>query len=215
MFNYIAFFFGLWIINYFLRDVNAGAMVSYPFAESALLPKILPGTRVSLGLVIAAVFVILAVLFMFKTRWGYRIRVTGENAQFAKYSGINTGKVVIYSQLIGGLLAGIGGSIETLGMYKRFSWQTLPGYGWDGVIIAILSRNNPAYVPLAAFFLAYLRIGADLMSRYSDVPNELVSIIQGVMIILIAASSFLAKYRHRLVYEEATHTETATAGGKA
>jgi simple sugar transport system permease protein len=165
------------------------------------------------GFLVAAAFVVLCVLLMFKTRWGYQIRVTGVNASFARYSGIKTGNVVIYSQAIGGLLAGIGGAIETLGMYTRFSWQSLPGYGMDGVIVAILARNNPAYVPIAAFFLAYLRIGADLMSRYSDVPNELVALIQGIIIILIAANSFLAKYRHRLVYEEATHLEAAPAGG--
>ncbi len=213
MFNYIALFFGLWLINYFLRDVNAGAMVSYSFSKSALLPKLFAGTRVSVGFIAAVAFVVLSVLLMFRTRWGYQIRVTGVNGNFARYSGIGTGRVVIYSQLIGGLLAGIGGSIETLGMYTRFSWQSLPGYGMDGVIVAILARNNPLYVPVAAFFLAYLRIGADLMSRYSDVPNELVALIQGVMIILIAASSFLSKYRHRLVYEEATRLEAIPGGG--
>jgi simple sugar transport system permease protein len=214
MFNYVALFLGLWIINYYLRDVNAGAMVSYTFLPTAQIPRLVPGTRVSVGLLVVAAFVVLCALFMFKTRWGYQVRVTGVNESFAKYSGIRTGVVVVYSQLIGGLIAGVGGSVETLGMYTRFSWQALPGYGMDGVIVAILARNNPLYVPVAAFFLAYLRIGADLMSRYSDVQNELVSIIQGVMIILIAASSFLARYRHRLVYEEATHLEAQAAGGQ-
>jgi general nucleoside transport system permease protein len=109
--------------------------------------------------------------------------------------------------VIGGFIAGMGGSIEVLGMYTRFSWQALPGYGWDGVIVAILARNNPLFVPVAAFFLAYLRIGADIMARYSDVPNEFVALIQGTIIILIAASSFLETYRHKLVFKEATRAE--------
>ncbi len=204
MFNYIAFFFGLFLINYYLRDVNAGAMVSYQFKVTALLPKLVPRTRISVGIFVVIALVFVATAFMYKTRWGYRIRLTGANARFAQYSGIDTNAVVIYSQAIGGFIAGLGGSVEILGMYTRFSWQSLPGYGWDGVIVAILARNNPLFVPVAAFFLAYLRIGADIMSRYSDVPNEFVSLIQGTIIILIAANSFLARYRHRLVYKEAT-----------
>ena len=118
MFNYIALFFGLFLINYFLRDVNAGAMVSYLFKDSALLPRLIPKTHVSIGFVIAIIFIVLSVFFMFKTRWGYRIRITGVNPSFARYSGINTGSVIIYSQAIGGLLAGVGGAIETLGIWR-------------------------------------------------------------------------------------------------
>jgi len=203
MLNYVALFLGLYIINYFLRDVNAGAMVSYKLAESSKLIKLIPKTRVHFGILIAAVAVITVFYFMFRTRWGYRIRLTGLNSSFARYSGIKTASVVILAQLLGGFVAGAGGSIEILGMYRRFSWQALPGYGWDGVIVAILARNNPALIPVGAFFLAYLRIGADLMARTSDVQSEVVYIIQGVMIVLIAAESFMAHYRHKLVFKEA------------
>lgn len=209
MFNYIAFFFGLFLINYALRDVNAGAMVSLSFQKTALLPKLVPKTRISYGLFVAVALVVAAALFMQRTRWGYRIRLTGANDSFARYSGIATSAVVVYSQAIGGFIAGMGGSIEVLGMYTRFTWQSLPGYGWDGVIVAILARNNPVFVPVAAFFLAYLRIGADIMARYSDVPNEFVAIIQGTIIILIAASAFLDTYRHKLVFKEATKRGSA------
>lgn len=211
MFNYIAFFFGLYLINYILRDANAGAMVSYSFKPAALLPRLVPKTRISYGLIVAVLLVVAAAAFMFNTRWGYRIRLTGANAEFARYSGINTNAVVVYSQIAGGFVAGLGGSIELLGMYTRFTWQSLPGYGWDGIIVAILARNNPLYVPVAAFFLAYLRIGADIMSRYSDVPNEFVALIQGTIIILVAASSFLATYRHRLVFKEALGSDAKGA----
>ncbi len=203
MFNYIAYFFGLYLINYFLRDVNAGAMVSHRFVETSKLIKIIPKTRVHFGILIAAVMVVITAIFLFRTRWGYRIRVIGTNIRFARYSGINTDRAIILSQVIGGFIAGMGGSIELLGMYRRFEWQYLPGYGWTGVIVAILARNNPVYVPVAAFFLAYMRIGADIMSRSTDMPNEFVAIIQGIIIILIAATSFLSKQRHKMVVKEA------------
>ncbi len=203
MFNYIAFFFGLYLINYFLRDVNAGAMVSYPFGETAKLIKLIPKTKVHFGIFIAILMIFLSAVFIFRTRWGYRIRVIGKNIAFAEYSGINTANTILLSQLVGGFIAGMGGAVEVLGLYRRFTWQSLPGYGWTGVIVAILARNNPLYVPVAAFFLAYLSIGADIMSRQTDVPNEFVAIIQGVIIILVAAEAFLARQRHKLVVKEA------------
>jgi len=203
MLNYIALFLGLYIINYYLRDINAGAMVSNKIANTSKLIRLIPRTRIHFGIIIAIVSVLAVYYLMFRTRWGYRIRMTGQNDSFARYSGIKTASVVILAQLLGGFMAGIGGSVELLGMYRRFSWQTLPGYGWDGVIVAILARNNPALIPVGAFFLAYLRIGADLMARTSDVQAEIVYIIQGVMIVLIAAESFLAQYKHKLVYKAA------------
>lgn len=203
MFNYVALFLGLYIINYYLRDVNAGAMVSHKLLDTSKLVKLIPGTRVHFGILIAILAVIASYYFMYRTRWGYRIRLTGLKSSFARYTGIKTASVIIISQLLGGFIAGVGGSIEILGMYRRFSWQALPGYGWDGIIVAILARNNPALIPVGAFFLAYLRIGADLMSRTSDVQSEVVYIIQGVMIVLIAAESFLAQYRHKIVFKEA------------
>lgn len=212
MLNYIAFFFGLFLINYHFRDVNAGAMVSHKFLASARLTRLtklipnLPRTRVHTGLFVAIIIIILAYLLIYRTKWGYEIRVTGENQKFALYSGINTAKVIIMSQAIGGFIAGVGGATEVLGMYKRFSWQMSPGYGWDGVIVAILARNNPALVPVGAFFLAYLRIGADMMARTSDVQSEFVAIIQGIMIVLIVAESFLSKYKHKLVFKDAKQT---------
>jgi simple sugar transport system permease protein len=205
MLNYISLFIGIYLLNYYFRDPQAGAIESDRLPASAKLLRIIPKTRVHFGLIIAIVVVIACYYFIYRTKWGYEIRVTGENKRFAEYSGINTAKVIILSQVVGGFIVGMGGSVEILGMYKRFSWQSLPGYGWDGIIVAILARNNPAYVPLGAFFLAYLRIGADLMSRTSDVQNEVVAIIQGVIIVFIVAESFLSRYKHRLVYKEAKH----------
>lgn len=203
MLNYIVFFIGMYLLNYHFRDPDAGAMYSYKFPGGANLMRLIPKTRVHFGLILVAVMIVLCYYFLYQTKWGYAIRVTGENKRFAEYSGINTAKIIILSQVIGGFIAGMGGATEVLGMYKRFSWQSLPGYGWDGVIVAILARNNPAAVPVAAIFLAYLRIGADQMSRSTDVQGEVVAIIQGVIIVLIVAESFLSKYKHKLIYKEA------------
>ncbi len=195
MFNYIFYFLGLYIVNYHIRDPQASVFASYKFAKTFALPRILAGTRLHAGFFIAIVSVILLYIYIYKTKWGYELRTVGDNIEFAKYSGIQTTKVLIVSQFIGGALAGIGGAVEMSGMYRRFLWDVPMSYAWDGVIIALLAKNNPKYVPFAAFFLSYLRIGADLMSRRGDVDNEIIAIIQAVMILLIAAERFLAHWK--------------------
>ena len=120
------------------------------------------------------------------------------------------------------LSAGVGGGIEMLGRYKTFSWSSLPGYGWTGITIAILAGNNPWFVPPAAFFMAYLSKGCDLMATYAKVPAQLIDIIQGVIFLFFAAEQFLSKYRQKLVVKSAEEEiarkkalEEAKEGGHA
>ncbi|MGB5822938.1 MAG: ABC transporter permease [Proteocatella sp.] len=201
MLNYIMLFLGSYILQYFMLDSNAGFPASHLLEKSAKLPVMIPKTRVHSGLILAIVLVVIVYLFIYKTKWGYAIRMVGQNENFSKYSGISVGSTIIMSQVIGGALAGMGGATEVLGMYTRFSWINLPGYGFDGIIIAILSKNNPKFVPLSAFFLAYLRIGADIMARRTDVAPEVVAVVQALIILLIAAKMFLNKYKHRKIVE--------------
>jgi simple sugar transport system permease protein len=90
--------------------------------------------------------------FLNQTKAGYQMRMIGQNPQFAKYSGINVVKYVIIAQVIGGALAGIGGAVDILGKYDRFIWLTSNGYGFDGMMIAVIAKGNPKHVPLAALF---------------------------------------------------------------
>jgi len=202
MLNYVFFYFTRYFVNTIFKDSNAGYVATYLLPLSAKLPKIIGGTRIHAGLFILAVIVVVTVIFMRRTVWGYALIQTGRNPAFAEYSGINTGMVTVYSQLVGGCIAGIGGSVEVLGMYDRFQWQNLPGYGFDGVIVAILAKNKPQYVPLAAFLLSYIRIGADRMSTATDVTSEMISIIQGIIIMLVAAQAFMSSQRQKMLIKE-------------
>jgi len=207
MLNFVALNLGLYLILNHFRDLTAGSLSSLPFPETALLPTIVSGTRIHFGIFIVIFMVILSWLFLAKTKWGYALRMTGMNISFAKYSGISTAAVVLYSQFIGGFLAGMGGAVEIIGMYDRFKWQFMPSYAFDGVIVAVLAKKNPLYVPVAAILLAYIRIGADTMSVNSHVSFEMISIIQGFIIIMIAANAFLKQYRQRMVVKEATQND--------
>lgn len=210
MLNYVLLYFGVFMLRSFIRDPNKGALASYAIPESAKLSKVLQGTRLHSGFYIAILCIILCYLFLYKTVWGYKIRMTGYNENFSDYIGISTGKVIIGSQLIGGFIAGIGGSTEILGMYVRFQWSSLPGYGFDGIMVATLAQLNPIFVPFAAVFLAYMRIGADIMARNSDVPSEVVIIIQAIIIVLVASSGFLAKWKNKRLL---SNTKKSLASG--
>lgn len=203
MLNFILFNLGLFVINNYFRDINAGSMASWKFLSTATLPNIFRGTRLHLGIFIAIFIYIASCFFINKTGYGYKLRVTGQNILFAKYSGMKTSLIILLSQFIGGFVASIGGATEILGMYDRFKWQELTGYGFDGIIVAILSKENPIFVPISAFFLAYLRIGADKMGGATDITFEIVSILQGIIIMLIAAKRFLSTYRQKMVEKEA------------
>ncbi|TWH79040.1 ABC transporter permease [Sedimentibacter saalensis] len=214
MMNYLILYFANYVLSNFLRDPNAGAVVSFAVPQAAQLNTIFTGTRIHIGLFIALAVAVFGYIFMFKTKIGYELRLTGENRSFARYSGINVIKITLISQLIGGFIFGIGGGVELLGMYNRFTWTSLLGYGWDAIIITTLAKKNPLYVPFAAFFLAYLRTGASIMARSTDVVTEIVTITQGIIILLVVAEQFLSKYKHKMIAKEAKATLTNETEGE-
>ena len=208
MLNYIIMYVIKFLMNTYLADKTRGQIMSYSFRETANIAPIVnntifSGAKLTWGFVIAIVCVILCGLFMYRSRWGYAIRMIGINQDFSKYSGMKVAGVIVLSQVLGGFLAGAGGGVEMLGRYTAFSWSALPGYGWTGITIAILAGNNPYMVPLAAFFMAYLSKGCDLMATYAKVPAQLIDIIQGVIFLFFAAEQFLSGYRQSLVVKTA------------
>lgn len=211
MLNYVCLYVGLYVITTYLYDPEMSSNYSYKFPESMLLARIIPGTRINTGLIIAALCILAAYLLLNKTPFGYKVTLVGKNGKMARYSGIATGGVIVASQLLGGVFAGLGGAVDMFGMYKRFQYSGLTGYGWDGVLIAIVAYHKAQYVPFAALFLAYLRTGADIMARNSDIPSEIVKIIQAIVILLISASAILSGYKKKLVVQEAKELEREEA----
>lgn len=204
MLNYAIGFFVLYLFNYFARDPNSTNLQSYRMPDNVNLGKIFKGTKLHYGILILFAVIVIAYLYIYKTKGGFTLRTVGSNEHFANYSGINVGKTVILAQIIGTGIAGLGGSVEMLGIYKTFMWTASPGYGFDGVIIATLARRNPKNIPLAAFFLAYIRVGADILNRTSDIPAEIISVVQAAIILLIAAQAFLSKWKQKQIVEVST-----------
>lgn len=213
MLNYVCLYLGMFFIRTFVRNPESGELQSLEFQKNAILSQIVPGTRIHTGVLVAAVCAAAAYLFLFRSRMGYKVRLVGENQAFSRYSGIKVISTILTAQAVAGLIGGMGGACEMMGMFTRFKWSALPGYGWDGIIVATLAHNNPKHVVWGALFLAYMRVGADIMTRMTDVQNEVVSVIQGVVIILVVAEGFLAGWKKRRIFREAM--EQASDGGEA
>lgn len=202
MMNYISYFLVLFLVNNYFRDKTAGALVSHKFPQTAWLST-LTKYRLNSGLFIAIGLSVLVGLLLYRTKWGYQIRVVGANKKFGLYSGIKTMSVIFWVQILSGAIAGLAGGIELAAMYRRFVWQSLPGYGFDGIIVAILARNNPFLVIPSALFIAYLRIGANIMGRTTGVAPEIVVVLQSLMILLITAEALLERFKQKAVAKEA------------
>ena len=115
------------------------------------------------------------------------------------------GGTIVLAQVAGGMLSGMAGSIEVLGRYTSFKWNNLPGYGWDGMTVAILAKNNPIFVPLASFFIAYLDRGCQLMATNCNISANMIDIVQAVI--------FLFGYRQKLVVKSTEEELLAAEGG--
>lgn len=208
MFNTILYGVGLYILNYYFRETNTVVLRSVELKSTALLNKIIPGSSVHSGLILAFFSIYACNILTEKSKLGYEIKLTGTNPRFAEYSGINTKRIIVLVSIISGFISGIGGSVEILGVYDSFKWTSLPGLGFDGALIAMLAKNKPRNVLFAALFLSYIRIGADLMSRITDIPSEMVGIMQGVIILLISGRRFLQNYKNKLILEEVKNNES-------
>ncbi len=206
MMNYIAYYLVLFLVNNYFRDKTAGALVSYRFPETAWLAT-LTRYRLNSGIFINVAMAVITGIVVYRTKLGYQIRAVGANKKFAFFSGIETVKVTFWIQILAGSLAGLGGAVEISAMYRRFIWQSLPGYGFDGIIVAILARNNPFLVPFTALFIAYLRTGANIMARTTGIAPEIVIVLQAIMIFLITAEALLERIKTRLIEKEAIKGE--------
>ena len=164
---------------------------SSPLLDTARLPIILKGTRAHLGIILALLFVVLFYLVLWKSKKGYEIRVSGQNANAAIYSGINTQRNIVLVMLLAGGLAGLAGATEVMGVQGRLFPTVSPGYGFDGIAVALIGANTAPGIVAGAFLFGILRAGGNSMQRATGVPVAIISVIQAVVIIMVVATGFL------------------------
>lgn len=204
MLNTILFGVGFYLLKSKMKDMDVTGVASKPFAETAKLSIIIPKTNVTTGFLILIVVTAIVWFIYKKTKLGYTIKMTGINKEFAKYSGMSFFALTMIVHFMSGFIAGMGSSIHLMSMYERFTWSALPGYGFDGCLVAMLGKNHPIGAFVAAFGLSYLRTGSDIMARNTDVPVEMIAIVEMALVLLITAD-FIVKHINR---------KKAIAGGR-
>jgi ABC-type uncharacterized transport system permease subunit len=136
---------------------------------------------------------------VYRSRWGYEIRLIGDNPRAAEYAGINITRNTIYVMMLSGALAGLGGMSEVTGVVHRLQTSPLAaGYGFTGIIVAWLAKLNPL-----AIILVSVLFGALILAGREIQPSGVPKMIQGIILVCLIASDFLLRYRVRLVRVDA------------
>jgi simple sugar transport system permease protein len=197
MMNYIAIQWN----NFFIFAVwsEGGFQMSKVFPTNAWLPRLtdyassvpwLRGLTVHLGFILAVLAAIVVWYILYRSRWGYEIRLIGDNPQAARYAGINIKRNIILVMMVSGGLAGLAGMSEITGVVHRLQGAISPGFGFTGIIIAWLSKLNPlAVVPVSILFGALILAGREIQ------PSGIPKMIQGIILVCLIASDFLLRYR--------------------
>ena len=186
--NYIALNFVGYLVANPLIEPGAPSAYSPLLQKTARLPIILPKTQAHAGILVGLIAAVIIWILFARSPWGYQIEAVGLNPTAAKYAGISVNRTIIAVMALAGGLAGLAGASEVLGLKHRLFDQFSPGYGFDAIAIAFLSRGNVVGVIITSFFFAALRSGANVMQRSAGVPVTVVYAIQGLTILFIAIS---------------------------
>jgi len=200
MLNYIAIFLVSYLVHGPLQDPGSPLGQTARLSAGATLPVILPATRLHAGLLLAIVVALAAYVLLWRTTWGFRIRVVGKNLMAARNAGINVPWSIVSAFLLSGALAGLAGFTEVAGVQHRMIENLSPGYGYTAIVVALLGQLNPIAVLASAILFAALQVGASTMESAVGVPSSVVTIVQYLIVIFIigrGAFDLLASNRRR------------------
>jgi simple sugar transport system permease protein len=196
--NFIVFYAMMALLDGVWKDPLSGYPDSPDILMDAEYPILLRATRLHLGVLLAAVAAVLVWWMMRFTTLGFAIRAVGENPRAAAYAGHNITKVVILTALISGGLAGLAGVGEAAGLHFQVMAGISTGYGYTGIVIAMLARLNPLGVVPSAIFFSIIITGAEAMSRATGVPVFLADVIQGTALMTMLIALLFTSYRLRV-----------------
>lgn len=191
MFNYVADYFASYLTNYVFLDPYAydKLAIQTQLIENGVIPRIFSRYTTHWGFVIALICVGVVYFIIKKTSFGYKARMSGLNANFAEYGGVESEKTMYKVLLLSGAIAGLGGALEVLGSKFRYvdKMITSPGYAWSGITASLMSNYSAIGVLISSLFLAGITIGGANVELTMAMPAEITQIIQGVITMLVTA----------------------------
>ncbi|MEZ0395293.1 MAG: ABC transporter permease [Anaerolineales bacterium] len=187
MMNWISFRLSDWLLNGPMKATGYRPITPV-IDDTATLPRFFPDPiRLNLGFIVALLAALLVYWLLFKTTFGFEVRAVGTNPDASKYAGINVPRNVVLVMMLSGALAGLGGATQVLGVDHWVGQGFSAGYGFDSIAIALLGKSHPVGVVLSALLWGALRNGATRMQSMAGIPIDIISIIQGLVIVFIAA----------------------------
>lgn len=212
MLNFVALNLTGWLVRGPLQESQRVNPQSASLPASLQLPVLLEGTRLHAGVVMLPAVAVALWWWLFHTASGFRVRAVGANVRAAESAGeIRVARTLLLVFLLSGLLAGLGGAVEYLGityaLYENFS----PGYGYTAIAVALLARLHPVGVLATALLFGALEAGANAMQRDAGVPSVVVSVVEAVLILLVVA---VDRWRAR-TSDSAGATSGTTSGAAA
>lgn len=196
MLNYLAFR----LLSFTLLEtedylpVNSQLQATDMAPADARLPIILSDTRLHAGLIVGVATAILMWYLLFRTNFGYNVRTVGISRGAAAYAGIRWGATVVAAMFVSGGLAGLGGGSETIGLLGQ-QYNTTPGYGFTSIAVGLVGRNHPIGVVFAGLVFGALRSGSNAMQNQVGTSREIVLVLQGLVILAIAALAASGRVR--------------------
>lgn len=190
MLNYICTLFTSYLVNGPVKSDGSTAQTEV-LPEGVWLGRLIPQTQLTTALFILIVVAVLMYIFLWKTSVGYQLRAVGANPSAAGTAGIRVKTYMIMAMVLSGGLAALAGITEVFGKYHRFIEGFSPSFGFTGIAVAILGRNHPAGVLLTALLFGIMDMGALRMSRVTDVSTNMVTVVQSLVILLVAAPELI------------------------
>jgi simple sugar transport system permease protein len=197
MLNYTAsLFLGWLILQKGIQATGRSDAISEPVDSSAQLPAVGGEVRVNLGIVLAVLTTAGVAWLLNRSAFGFELRAVGANPAAAKTAGISVGRTYTLLMVAAGGLAGLGGATQVLGTAHAMTTQVVGNIGFDGLLVALLGRNRPWGTLLAAILFGALRAGGNRMQSYSGISLELVTVLQALIVIFIAAPALVKAIFH-------------------
>jgi len=196
--NFIVLLFVSMMLDGPMKDPTAmGWPQSVALDEAVELPKLIERTRVHAGLLVAIALCVLAWAAMRLTTFGFEVRAVGANARAARFAGVPVTRTLMLVAIASGAVAGLAGAIEVAGRTGYVTLDMSPGYGYTGIVIAMLAGLNPLGVIAAAVFVAGVLVGADSMSRAVAVPTYIADVIVAFALLAMLVAAAAVRYRVR------------------
>jgi len=193
MMNYIALNMTSFLLNGPMKDPSPLNVVARTpgIAESARIPPVFSGFRFHWGFILALVVTGIVWWVLQKTTLGFEIRTAGANPDAARYAGVSVPRTIVITMMLSGMLAGLAGTIEVTALNYRHELGFSVGYGFDAIAIALLGKTHPLGVVLASLLFGAMRNGATRMQFLTQIPVDVISVIQALILLFVAADAII------------------------